>query len=48
MVLAWLVKQVAQELGLPEPRWWQPWVLLWHGQLKTDLDQLILGQPAPD
>lgn len=44
VVLAWLVKQVAQELGLPEPRVVAALGhLLWHGQLKTDLDQLIFG-----
>lgn len=44
VVLAWLVNQVGQELGLPEPSVVAALGhLLWHGQLKTDLGQLIFG-----
>lgn len=44
VVMVWLVKQVAQELSLPEPRVVAALGhLLWHGQLKTDLGQLIFG-----
>jgi hypothetical protein len=41
MVLALLIKQVAQELSLPKPRVVAALGhLLWHGHLKTDLNQL--------
>ena len=44
VVLALLIKQVAQELCLPEPRVVAALGhLLWHGQLKIDLNQLIFG-----
>lgn len=44
VVLGLLIKQVAQELSLPEPRVVAAMGhLLWHGRLKTDLNQLIFG-----
>lgn len=44
VILGQLIKQVAQELSLPEPRVMAALGhLLWHGQLKTDLTHLIFG-----